>query len=99
MTSEPTTTPGAPGRASVEPFTHPTCIGCQEALTALRQLERAEEIDLLVTSLGTSSGRERAECLGVTSVPTGRIGDDYRILLRKSGLDEVLADLRPAIQP
>ncbi len=97
MTSE--ATPSTHERASVELFTHPTCIGCQEALTALRQLERADEIALLVTSLGTASGRARAEELGVTSVPTVRIGGDHRILLRKSDLDQVLADLRPTTGP
>lgn len=97
MTSEPDLDTGATMRTDVELFTHPTCIGCQEALTALRGLERDDRIALLVTSLGTAAGRERAERLGVTSVPTVRIGDDYRILLRKSDLDSVLSELHPAV--
>lgn len=39
------------------------------------------------------AGRRRAEELGVTSVPTVRLGDDYRILLRGSDLAELVAEL------
>lgn len=78
---------------AVELFTHPTCNGCQEALTALRQLEREGTITLQVSSLGTPSGRERAETLGVTSVPTVRVDEQCRVLWRNSDLVELVEEL------
>lgn len=93
MTSGATPSNEARAARAVELFTHPTCIGCQEALTALRALERAGTVALQVTSLGTPSGRERAEELGVTSVPTVRLGQDYRVLMRNSDLQKVVAEI------
>jgi hypothetical protein len=77
----------------VELFTHPQCSGCGEAIGALSELDRAGKIVLTVSSLGVASGRDRAEELGVTSVPTVRIEDDYRILLRGSDLTQLVAEL------
>lgn len=77
----------------IELFTHPTCMGCQEALTALRALAREGRLSLEVTSLGAPSGRRRATELGVSVVPTVRMGDRYRLLERPEDLEELLAEL------
>lgn len=79
---------------AIELFTHPTCKGCQEALSALRELEHAGRLSLELTSLGTPAGRRRAEALGVTSVPTVRLGEQFRELNDEQDLRALLADLR-----
>lgn len=79
---------------AVELFTHPTCKGCQEALTALRELDHAGKLSLQVTSLGTPAGRRRAEALGVASVPTVRLEDEFRELNDEQDLQALLADLQ-----
>ncbi|MDA8284203.1 MAG: hypothetical protein M0Z42_13140 [Actinomycetota bacterium] len=78
---------------SVELFTHPTCSGCQEALAALSELSRSGQVSLEVCSLGTASGRIRAEALGVTTVPTVRRGDDLVVLLGKDDLAALIDEL------
>lgn len=77
----------------IELFTHPTCTGCQEALTALRALEREGQVTLQVTSLGSPSGRRRASDAGVRVVPTVRLGASYRLLASPGDLDALLAEL------
>ncbi|HEX9033522.1 MAG TPA: hypothetical protein VF834_16905 [Streptosporangiaceae bacterium] len=77
----------------IELFTHPTCSGCQEALTALRALERAGKVTLQVTSLGSPTGRRRASDVGVRVVPTIRLGTSYRLLASPADLDTLLAEL------
>jgi hypothetical protein len=79
--------------AEIELFTHPTCSGCQEALTALRALEREGRVTLQVTSLGSPSGRRRAADAGVRVVPTVRLGTSYRLLASPEDLDALLAQL------
>jgi len=86
---------GGEAPRAVELFTHPQCSGCGEAIGALSELERAGKIALKVSSLGVPSVRLRAEELGVTSVPTVRLEDDYRVLLRESDLTELVADWEP----
>ncbi len=76
-----------------ELFTHPTCSGCQEALTALRALEREGRISLVVTSLGSPSGRRRASDAGVRVVPTVRIGASYQLLASPEDLKALVAEL------
>ncbi len=78
----------------IELFTHPTCRGCQEALQALRELDRNGKLALEVTSLGTAQGRRRAEELGVTSVPTVRMDQEFRELNGIADLQALLADLQ-----
>ena len=75
---------------TVELFTHPTCHGCSEALSAFRALEKLGKITLDVTSLGTPNGRRRAESVGVTSVPTLRIDDEFRELNSEADLQRAL---------
>jgi hypothetical protein len=77
----------------IELFTHPTCSGCQEALTALRALAREGRVSLEVTSLGSPGGRRRAAEAGVSVVPTVRIGTSYRLLSSPEDLDALLASL------
>lgn len=77
----------------VELFTHPTCHGCMEALTALRALEREGRITLEVTSLGSPSGRRRAEEVGVSVVPTVRRSGESRLLASADDLAIFLAEL------
>ncbi|MDA8391373.1 MAG: hypothetical protein M0Z87_00965 [Actinomycetota bacterium] len=77
----------------VELFTHPICSGCQEAVNGLRKLEHAGLITLQMCNLGTAKGRERADSLGVSNVPTVRRDDDYETLMRKSDLVRVLTEL------
>lgn len=77
----------------VELFTHPMCTGCQEALTALRGLARDGRLVLEVTNLGSPRGRRRAEELGVSSVPTVRIAEDFRVLNGAGDLQALLAEL------
>lgn len=79
---------------TVELFTHPTCRGCTEALGAFRELEKLGKVTLEVTSLGTPSGRRRAEALGVTSVPTVRVGEQFRELNSGADLQRVLMDFQ-----
>lgn len=89
--------PAQDGKApEVELFTHPICSGCQEAVDALSKLARSGQIRLSTCNLGTSSGRRRAEQLGVSSVPTVRRGDLYRVLLHKTDLEELVAELSAA---
>ncbi len=78
---------------SVELFTHPVCSGCQEAVSALSKLAQQGTISLDICSLGTPSGRRRAEEQGVTSVPTVRIGDQYKVLMQRSDLERLIDDL------
>lgn len=78
---------------AVELFTHPICNGCQEAVNALSKLARSGAIDLSMCNLGTAKGRKRADSLGVSSVPTVRIGDGYEILMRKSDLRSLIERL------
>lgn len=77
----------------VELFTHPTCHGCQEAQTALRKLANEGTLTLEVTSLGSPRGRRRAADAGVSVVPTVRLGTSYRLLAKRSDLDELIAEL------
>jgi hypothetical protein len=77
---------------TVELFTHPTCSGCQQALTALRKLEHAGLVALEVTSLGSPNGRRRATAAGVSVVPTVRIGTDFRVLDGPADLRALLTD-------
>lgn len=77
----------------VELFTHPTCRGCQEALTALRALANEGRLTLEVTSLGTPRGRRRATEVGVSVVPTVRLGADYRLLASAKDLEALLAEI------
>lgn len=78
---------------TVELFTHPICSGCQDAVNGLRKLEHAGLITLQTCNLGTPRGRERADSLGVSNVPTVRRGDRYETLMRKSDLLRVLTEL------
>ncbi|MBI3685727.1 MAG: hypothetical protein HY241_00050 [Actinobacteria bacterium] len=78
---------------TVELFTHPMCSGCQQALTALRNLERAGRLTLVVTSLGSPLGRKRATEVGVSVVPTVRLGTELRLLDGPSDLRTLLAEL------
>lgn len=78
----------------VELFTHPTCRGCQEALQALRGLERDGKVELMLTSLGTPQGRRRAEQMGVSCVPTVRVAEQFRELNGDADLQALLAELR-----
>ena len=87
-----TTTGGRPPNA-VELFTHPICSGCQEAVNGLRKLEHAGLITLQTCNLGTPRGRERADSLGVSNVPTVRRGDSFEMLLHRSDLVRVLTEL------
>lgn len=95
--------PGDPSREEpdarrvVELFTHPICSGCQQAYDALRKLEHDGRITLSVCSLGTTPGRRRAEQLHVSSVPTVRLGGDFRVLLGKSDLATLIAELDGAV--
>lgn len=82
---------------TVELFTHPTCSGCQQALTALRELERAGRITLQVTSLGSPTGRRRADQVGVSVVPTVRVGEDYRVLDGPAELRQLLTEIGVAL--
>lgn len=84
---------GAVTMTEIELFTHPTCSGCQEALTALRALERDGRVALEVTSLGSPSGRRRAADAGVRVVPTVRLGASYRLLASPEDLKALLAEL------
>lgn len=76
--------------ATVELFTHPTCRGCGEALSAFRALEKLGKIRLEVTSLGTPNGRRRAEAVGVSSVPTLRVDDEFSELNSDADLQHAL---------
>lgn len=80
---------------NVELFTHPICSGCQEALAALRKLDKGGVILLSVKSLGTPEGRKYADSEGITSVPTVRFDDYTKVLMGKSDLDQVLEILSP----
>lgn len=81
------------GPTKVELFTHPICNGCQEALGALSKLEREGAISLTVSSLSTANGRLRAAELGVTTVPTARFREHYRVLMHKSDLADLIKEL------
>ncbi len=78
----------------VELFTHPICNGCQEALGVLSKLEKDGVILLRVTSLSTSSGRQRADELGVTTVPTAHVDGSFKVLMRMSDLADLVGVLR-----
>ncbi len=84
---------GAVTMTEIELFTHPTCSGCQEALTALRVLEREGRVALQLTSLGSPSGRRRAAEVGVRVVPTVRLHASYRLLESPDDLAALLAEL------
>lgn len=77
----------------VELFTHPVCSGCQEALSALRPLAAEGRLTLQVTSLGSPRGARRAAEVGVSVVPTVRVGSDFRLLAGKEDLEAFLAEL------
>ncbi len=82
---------------NVELFTHPICSGCQEALAALRKLDKSGIIQLSVKSLGTAEGRKYADAEGITSVPTVRFDHYTEVLMGKSDLNKVLVMLESEI--
>lgn len=81
---------------NIELFTHPTCSGCQEALSALRALANEGRLTLEVTSLGSPRGRRRATEVGVSVVPTVRFGTENRLLATPEDLDTLLAEIAAA---
>lgn len=78
----------------VELFTHPICNGCQEALHELSILANRGLITLMVSSLSVATSRNRAEELGVTTVPTIRIGSRFEVLMHKSDLKRLVDELQ-----
>ena len=77
----------------VELFTHPACSGCQTVLAELSRLDRDGSLHLRVHSLATSEGQRFAQSLGVTAVPTVRVGGTLRELQRRHDLEALIEDL------
>lgn len=78
---------------AVELFTHPMCSGCPQALQALSQLAASGVIQLEVCTLGSPTGRRRAETLGVTCVPTIRYDNVLHVVKGRADLEKVVDSL------
>lgn len=67
-------------RLPVVLFTHPTCVGCTEAIRRMQTFsDEHEDVNFRITSLAGREGQELAEKWGVKSVPTIIFNNDPQI--------------------
>lgn len=80
-------------------FTHPTCVGCTEAIRRMQAFsDDHADVDFRITSLAGQEGKTLAEQWGVKSVPTVVFNDNPQLMIvgvpKKSTLDTAYLSAR-----